>query len=348
MPAMIAHILASEEALKLLKKSKKSKNLVKVIETHKGYYHLGALGPDLPYFHSLYSMLNGIILEELDRPEPVLDHGYRTHSKDPNVIVLKMAEIIWREASNVSDWTELDKQGFAFLCGYLTHMALDQIMHPIVNALTGPYYKSGVSRKLHRKIEAHQDVFLYYNLVKSNLSKRKLRIFKRKRGMDKDTSLPNMEDVLDNKWFIYFIQKGFIEAHSIKPPKDLVRAWLRNINLLMHLFLRFNPYKRIIKDVNKNGLKNAVNYDDYFSNITSPELKEQVNYLNKFSEGVELAMYYIRTVNVIYNNDVIDDRTRKIFSSVVRNADLSWPIEDKILKNAKKHFYKNFRTHKTV
>ena len=49
----------------------------------------------------------------------------------------------------------------AFACGYLTHIAADQVVHPFVNSIAGPYYASHKNRRTHREVEVYQDVALY-------------------------------------------------------------------------------------------------------------------------------------------------------------------------------------------
>ena len=88
--------------------------------------------------------------------------SYQLHSKTPNIFPLKLIEIAWREANpEFPEWEEDDLQKFAFTCGFLTHMAADQIIHPLVNKVAGPYYKSGDHRKVHRQCEVYQDVAIY-------------------------------------------------------------------------------------------------------------------------------------------------------------------------------------------
>ena len=88
-----------------------------------------------------------------------------TAFKNTQHLPLKLIEIAWREANpELDDWEEDDQQKFAFICGFLTHMAADQIIHPLVNKVAGPYYKSGDHRKVHRECEVYQDVVLYQEL----------------------------------------------------------------------------------------------------------------------------------------------------------------------------------------
>jgi hypothetical protein len=53
-------------------------------------------------------------------------------------------------------------------------------------------------------------------------------------------------------------------------------------------------------------------------------------------EATELAQAYLKAALKIYKADEIDDSTRDRFRKVVRNADLSAPLEGNILTEAKK------------
>ncbi len=44
---------------------------------------------------------------------------------------------------------------------YVSHVAADQIIHPLINRIAKPYYRSGQNRKKHRQCEVFQDYFLY-------------------------------------------------------------------------------------------------------------------------------------------------------------------------------------------
>lgn len=54
----------------------------------------------------------------------------------------------------------------SWLCGYVTHLLADSIIHPVVNAIVGPYlFNSGE----HRHCEMIQDVFIFHDIKKVEL-----------------------------------------------------------------------------------------------------------------------------------------------------------------------------------
>jgi hypothetical protein len=70
--------------------------------------------------------------------------SYHLHSHRPNAFPLKLVEIIFsdviREKGKVKLYED-DIRKLAYIAGHLTHIAADQIIHPIVNSVAGPYYE---------------------------------------------------------------------------------------------------------------------------------------------------------------------------------------------------------------
>ena len=165
MPASIAHMLISKRVREELTKIDSYADFSNYLQENERYMELGALGPDLPYYESTLKAGFNLLTDSSDKPMAVDQWSYQLHSKSPNIFPLKLIEIAWREANpEFDDWELDDQQKFAFTCGFLTHIAADQIIHPLVNKVAGPYYKSGDHRKIHRQCEVYQDVVLYQKL----------------------------------------------------------------------------------------------------------------------------------------------------------------------------------------
>jgi hypothetical protein len=112
--------------------------LSEVLDQYPIYMELGALGPDLPYYGNLLVGAWNTFVNRSDKPLSVDQWSYQLHSKDPNVFPLKMLEVTWKEADfNIEEWEPQDRKKVAFLCGFLTHVAADQIIHPIVRRPSG-------------------------------------------------------------------------------------------------------------------------------------------------------------------------------------------------------------------
>jgi hypothetical protein len=300
MPASIAHMMVSRICRERLATREHYREFNEILTTCHTYMDLGSLGPDLPYYENAAKALLNLLLDRSDKPLGVDQWSYQLHSRSPNIFPLKMIEIAWRESDLYSDqWDAEDNQKFAFICGFLTHMAADQIIHPEVNKIAGPYYKAGIGvnhRELHRQVEVYQDVVIFQELCPDqDLLQAALNLWC-DICPDSSTNTP--------LWFRYFIQKAFVEAHSV----DGILQSLRFLK-------RVGPYVNAARDFREQGTASE-NYKKFYGNI---------NYLSRFEEAVELALIYIQTAFELYEVGHLADDEREFFLSVVQTADLSAP-----------------------
>lgn len=104
-----------------------------------GYVELGAVSPDYPYL----AIANGNAARWAD-----LMHYERTGDMLQALIA----------AVGRLDGTSRAK-GFAWMCGYLAHVAADVTIHPVVELKVGPYAEN---KKAHRICEMHQDAYIWH------------------------------------------------------------------------------------------------------------------------------------------------------------------------------------------
>ncbi|MCX5893400.1 MAG: zinc dependent phospholipase C family protein [Deltaproteobacteria bacterium] len=321
MPASIVHMLISRKVREQLSLVQGYKKFGKILSDHQVYMELGSLGPDLPYYESTVKAGFNLLLDRSDKPMGVDQWSYQLHSKSPNIFPLKMIEIAWREADpELDNWEEDDQQKFAFICGFLTHMAADQIIHPLVNKVAGPYYKSGDHREVHRECEVYQDVVVYQELHP---------------GQGLLDEKPNLWCDLnpgwgDNTpvWFRYFLQKAFVEAHSITPSDNNIEDWVDGILFTLRGLNNFGPYVKAARDFSTNG-KESVSYKRFYA---------ETNYDGFFQQAIDLGLIYVKTVFALFDIDHLSDDERHFFKAVVQNADLSAPLQKDIYASAKKRF----------
>jgi hypothetical protein len=170
MPASIAHMLIAKKARENLGAFQGGPaalgHFAKLLERHQNYMALGSLGPDLPYYENVTMDALHTLFDRSDKPMGVDQWSYQLHSKDPNIFPLKMLEGIWRDRAGDA-WDAEDERKFAFACGFLSHVAADQTIHPLVNLISGPYYGRGSNRKAHREAEIYQDLMLYRTLTET-------------------------------------------------------------------------------------------------------------------------------------------------------------------------------------
>jgi hypothetical protein len=323
MPANIAHMLICNKAVKVLQDGGGYQQFIDILDSkiYKPFLNLGSVGPDLSYYGSQLKGLYNLIVKKTDKPVGVDGWSYFLHSKEPNQFPLTLTELTWRDTRwDEQDWKDEDFQKFAFTCGYLSHMAADQIIHPLVNKIAGPYYRKGESRSTHRECEIYQDVALFYSLYDSeDFIKRK---FNRWADINPYSHV-NTED-----WFRYLIQRAFAECHSVYPGEQNIENWVDGLLFTLRIMkLPLSPYRKAYKEYKESGLEGK-KFKKYFS-----------GYMDLFFNAVELTSIYWKGLFELYeptdNVLEISDPMRNRFRDIVRDADLSSPLEKNILQKAK-------------
>jgi hypothetical protein len=313
------------------------KFLAQVLDKYPAFMELGSLGPDLPYYGSLLKGLWNAFLNRSDKPVGVDAWSYQLHSKEPNVFPLKMIEITWKETDiDTEDWDETDRMKFAFLCGFLTHVAADQVVHPVVNSIAGPYCKKLGARDEHRRCEVHQDL---YALARSLDGRLPIGTFKEQAFGSWCSVQPDALWTEKTIWFRYLIEKAFVEAHAVTPGEKAIGRWIKGtvttLKHCIHLSLfgcgLFGPYGtayRALFDGTGALQPEAAAYRKY---IGLEGLNTGRTYDAYWDEAVDLAKMYIQAAHRVYCANDIDDTLRKKFRRVVRSADLGSPLERDIL-----------------
>lgn len=363
MPASIAHMLISKQVRERLQDSGDMTAFANtVLSKHPQYMDLGSQGPDLPYFASWKSLINP------HRPVGVDQWSYQLHSKNPNLFPLQMMEIIGKESDpKVVGWEDRDNIKVAYLCGFLTHVAADQIIHPIVNEIAGPYYFRHDARAAHQDCEVHQDIYLLSKEKRfaGRLSREQFNAERfdsycdLQRDGEQSASLASSgffrsfsaiaSSILAtlcskspcSSEFAYFLQKAFVEAHAVTPEDHEVRKWIQRHRAAMRLCnqIPWGRYSRAFSNLfHDDGTPRADSpqYNRYI------ELKESVgktcfNYDEYVERALQLAEIYIRALYKLYMAPRIDDPLRYAFTKVVVNADLGSPLQKNALATAKEH-----------
>ncbi len=219
----------------------------------------------------------------------------------------------------MEEWEGNDLDKFAFACGYLSHMAADQIIHPLVNNIAGPYYRRGENRKIHRECEIYQDVGLFHTLYPNE------DFMEKSFNLWVDISPQSLKNAPE--WFRYFLQRAFVESHGVYPKEEEIEDWVDGLLLILRGIKWIGPYKTAYGDLKNDGLSTG-KFSNYFK-----------DYMKFFFQAVELTSIYWKMVFELYdppgNVLQISDPMRKRFKRVVQNADLSSPLQKNILRDAK-------------
>lgn len=336
MPASIVHMIISKKSRANLRKDTTiDKSFLEFLEKYSTCMELGSIGPDIPYYESIIEGAIDLLFKGSDIPMGLDQWSYQLHSKEPNIFPLKMIEIIWKESDiEKEDWDDIDHRKFAFVCGYLSHMAADQIIHPLVNAIAGPYFKRGDAREKHRECEIYQDVYFFNEEYKERDFK------KEKFNLWCDIS-PGWSDNAPI-WFRYLIQKAFVEAHAIMPSEGSIEDWVDGVLTVLRLIDNFGPYVKAHERLKKGDDEKFQEYINLkLPDDASEDKKNDYNkvigtktYKDFFNDAVDLSVIYIKAAHKIYDSDQLNDELRDKFRKVVINADLRSPLEKKILLNA--------------
>lgn len=339
MPANIAHMLIAHKALQKLKAKgvEEYTAFAELIDgdpkdnNYKAYVNLGSLGPDLYYYSSLVRAARDMLVDGYVQAAGVVPWSYHLHSHQPNRFPLALVKVLFRDAvwkRGKVDLQDDDVRKLAYIAGHLTHIAADQIIHPVVNEVAGPYYRSGENRKTHRECEVFQDYFLYHDVYR----------LEEKTGSEYDffeqdfrawadcvtgLTFRNTED-----WFRYFLQRAFAETYGVMPSEGDIEDGVDNLLLTLRACKKVGPYRKAAKEFDQDGEGGKL-YRRYV---------KDVNYVRHYRLAVELSVVYLIALYEVYARLVagedFTDQHEARFLAIVRGADLSAPLEKDILAKA--------------
>ena len=339
MPANIAHMLIAHKSLQKLK-TKGAAELTEFAEmlddtskakNYKAYMNLGSMGPDLYYYAHIGSSVKDMIMEGFVQATGVTPWSYHLHSYKPNEFPLTLVRVIFSDVVRENGKVKLDDDDIrklAYIAGHLTHIAADQIIHPVVNSIAGPYYRRGDNRTKHRECEVFQDYFLYEEVYRLEEKRGpKYNFFKQDfRGWAdcvRGLTTRNTED-----WFRYFLQRGFVETYGTGPLEDDIENSVDNLLLTLRVCKKFGPYEKAAEDYEKNK-ENSAMYQQYI---------KDVDYIKFYRLAVELAVIYLIALYEVYfvlrEGKDFTDRHKQRFLRIVSGADLSCPLEQNIFEKA--------------
>ncbi|UCF43319.1 MAG: zinc dependent phospholipase C family protein [Planctomycetota bacterium] len=367
MPANIAHMLIAHEALKRLKADGDEgvKEFGEMLDdtgtgNYRAYMNLGSLGPDLYYYVDIGRSLQDILVDRYMEAKAITRWSYHLHSSQPNVFPLRLMEILFtdvdRKDGKVEDLKDGDKSKLTYIAGHLTHIAADQIIHPLVNKIAGPYYAEGKNRGKHRECEVFQDYFLYNKIYEDKIERdpgygffeqkfhewvdcvknvkeleewvryikrEKLRIKWNIRKALRFLKVAKMKNTRD--WFRYFLQRGFAETYSIYPSEEAIEDSVDNLLLVLWTCRRAGPYKKVAKEYEEDAEKRA----EYLKYIKDDE--KGIDYMERYEEAVELSVVYLKALYEVYlvlnKAGDFNEHCKERFLRIVSDADLSCPLK---------------------
>lgn len=340
MPANITHMLIAHKALDKLREKgiKEYSEFADLLDdtsgkkNYKAYFNLGSIGPDMYYYSKLITSVKDVLTEGFVQAKGVTPWAYHLHSYKPNEFPLKLVKVIFSDVITDNGKVQLfedDCRKIAYVAGHLTHIAADQIIHPLVNRIAGPYYRSGENRKKHRECEVFQDYFLYTEVYRiEQKSGPKYDFFKQdfRKWADCITgaTLKNTEE-----WFRYFLQRGFVETYTSCPSEQDIEDAVDNLLNILRISGQLWPYKKADRQYKKNK-ENSKMFQEYIRNV---------DYIKYYRIAIELAVIYLVALYEVYfvlkKGKDFTDKHKQRFLKIVSDADLSCPLKHKIYENAK-------------
>ena len=152
MAGTFTHWMVIEDALDKYRNKPNKHKYFSVLLSNSHFVLLGAVGPDYPYLSELKNNLLKL-------------HSWadRMHYEDTG-------EFIKCGIENLQPLKQ-DAQSFnicmSWLCGYVTHVITDTVVHPVVNAIVGPYMFNTTE---HRHCEMIQDSLIFKNIKNTEIS----------------------------------------------------------------------------------------------------------------------------------------------------------------------------------
>ena len=141
MAGTFTHWMIVEESMDRFNRLPSKHHYFQTILGNDNFVLLGAVGPDYPY------------LSELEK------NILKLHSWADRMHYENTGEFVKFRITNLQRFENNDFDVcLSWLCGYVTHLLTDSIIHPVVNATVGPYvFNSGE----HRHCEMIQDSFIF-------------------------------------------------------------------------------------------------------------------------------------------------------------------------------------------
>ena len=384
MPANVAHMLIAHKALQWLQKSELMKcnefaeyiRMLNDLEEfrNKRYVNLGSLGPDLFYYGDIVRSARDVLVDRFVQAKGITAWSYHLHSYRPNEFPLRLIEIVFRDvvrveetrtgSSKSADLHADDKRKISYIAGHLSHIAADQIIHPVVNRVAGPYYRSGVNRQKHRECEVFQDCFLYeevYRIEDKQGPRYEFGKQKFHEWIDCVTDGRDWREWLSyvvrkgfflkynvqtafrvakrigcqntHDWFRYFIQRGFVENYGASPSEELVEDAVDNLQLTLWICKRTGPYRKAAREYRRDKHRSEM-YCEYVKGT-----HVDLNYMGQYRLAVRLAAVYLIALYEAYlvlsRGGDFKEKHKRRFRSIVSSADLSCPLEKGIFDRAR-------------
>ena len=151
MAGTFTHWMVVEEAINRLNNDITNQhNYFSIILKKNHFVNLGAVGPDYPYLSEILK-------------NPLKKH----HSWADRMHYENTGEVVKLGATELTTLPAIEFEVcLAWLCGYVSHIIADVTIHPVVNAIVGPYVFNSDE---HRHCEMTQDSYIFHHITNNEL-----------------------------------------------------------------------------------------------------------------------------------------------------------------------------------
>lgn len=319
MPANVAHILIAHKAKEKL--GIIDPESVEILTNRNSHFYLGSLGPDLPSYktsnlvrQALNSLFVRPFVDELNPQEK--DASFFLHSTRPHLFPFYLMEtnLAYAEIQNDSIVKkDFNNAVFAFVMGYVTHIASDQIIHRLVRSIVGPYYRSLATSQKHSECEVHQDIFLFYELYPT-------KVFNK--TMQRDSV--NVDKFnFEYEQFCNMLSLSISKAGYKHISKDDIDGWLDGINLTFELMDNIGPYVSALNNYEKHKT-NLASFDLYVKYFKNAQIG--FDYMNYFQRCVNLSIKYMTEIKRLWKTMDFSFESFQQYQKLIQSDDLTSPL----------------------
>lgn len=146
MAGAFTHLIICDVAKR--KRSSLGTDLWRLLNKYSEFLFLGAVSPDLPYLSFKTGKINWADVMHYEKTNSIATSGHKT------------IKTIWNSKSVA------DEIKFIWLMGYASHLVADATIHPIVQAIVGPYEQN---KKEHLICEMTQDSLVFNKYKNSDI-----------------------------------------------------------------------------------------------------------------------------------------------------------------------------------
>jgi len=139
MAGAFTHFILSDEAKR--RETLLDPELMRTLNEYSEFLFLGSVSPDMPYLSFKKGKTNWADCMHYENTNCIVEQGYE------------------KLKNGFSNWQESDWLSYVWLMGYVSHLIADATIHPIVEAIVGPYAEN---KAKHCACEMTQDSLIFF------------------------------------------------------------------------------------------------------------------------------------------------------------------------------------------